>query len=217
MMTRLGAKVIEMGTLASGAGYGAKLNVKDDKGATYRIPAGGKTGTSQNWSDAWAVGFTPYYTIAIWFGFDKGGNSLGMNVSGASLAGPIWGNLMHEYNQGLPRRDFPRPPGIVDAVVCRASGLRPRPECPSTISLSFLAGTVPEEYCDQHGAGAVSAAIPVWIPGRPDRFGSQSGPSYDMPTIPENLRLLLELGGTSGPENQETEPEVPSDHNPLFD
>ncbi|MDR0599159.1 MAG: PBP1A family penicillin-binding protein [Treponema sp.] len=187
MMTRLCAKVIEMGTLASGAGYGAKLNVKDDKGATYRIPAGGKTGTTQNWSDAWAVGFTPYYTIAIWFGFDKGGNSLGMNVSGASLAGPIWGNLMQAYNQGLPRKDFPRPPGIVDATVCRSSGLLRNNACPPGITLSFLAGTVPEGYCDQHGVTA--EGLPEGLRGL--RY-SQDAMQYQMPTLPPELDYLLQ-------------------------
>ncbi|MDR2552663.1 MAG: PBP1A family penicillin-binding protein [Treponema sp.] len=188
MMTRLCAKVIEMGTLASGSGYGTKLNVKDDKGVVYRIPAGGKTGTTQNWSDAWAVGFTPYYTIAIWFGFDKGGNSLGMNVSGASLAGPIWGNLMQEYNQGLPRRDFPRPAGIVDATVCRSSGLLRNAACPPGITLSFLAGTVPEASCDQHGvtidslpAGLRNLRLP----------GNSLGPSLQMPSLPPELQYLF--------------------------
>ena len=210
IMTRLGAKAIEMGTLAYGSGYGSKLNVKDDKGVTYRIPAGGKTGTTQNWSDAWAIGYTPYYTIAIWFGFDKGGNSLGMNVSGATLAGPIWGNLMQEYNQNLPRREFPRPTGVVDAVVCRSSGLLPTADCPAVIGLTFLAGTVPAERCDQHGAGA--------------------SPSYmednvRMPVIPEELRYLFEGAGSSNSFDSSIfnfsfsseEPEMPFDHDPIWD
>ncbi|MDR2470966.1 MAG: PBP1A family penicillin-binding protein [Treponema sp.] len=208
MMTRLGAKAIEMGTLASGAGYGAKLNVRDDKGVIYRIPAGGKTGTSQNWADAWAVGYTPYYTIAIWFGFDKGGNSLGMDVSGASLAGPIWGNLMHEYNQGLPRRDFPRPSGIVDATVCRHSGLLPVEGCPSVITLSFLAGTVPADRCDlpEHGGTPVSRPMP-WM--------GDAG-IYDLPEIPDSLRRFLDGGTETGNASSEMDPELPA-HNPLSD
>ncbi|MDR2663754.1 MAG: PBP1A family penicillin-binding protein [Treponema sp.] len=219
IMTRLLAKVIEMGTLASGSGYGAKLNVKDDKGVTYRIPAGGKTGTSQNWADAWAVGFTPYYTIAIWFGFDKGGNSLGMNVSGASLAGPIWGNLMHEYNQNLPRRDFPRPPGIVDATVCRSSGLLRNPSCPPGISLSFLAGTVPTEYCDQHGV-SLDDALPggmLNLRRSGNRSGggiggviSQNPNAYEMPTIPPELQSILNAG------NSEMDGDLP-EYDPLTD
>ncbi|MDR2072289.1 MAG: PBP1A family penicillin-binding protein [Spirochaetaceae bacterium] len=209
IMTRLLSKVIEMGTLASGTGYGAKLNVKDDKGIVYRIPAGGKTGTSQNWSDAWTVGFTPYYTIAIWFGFDKGGNSLGMNVSGASLAGPIWGNLMKEYNQGLPRRDFPRPSGIVDATVCRSSGLLRNAACPPGISLSFLAGTAPTEYCDQHGVSFDSLPPGLQNLRVP---GGTSPSSYRMPNIPPELQAVLDRNLSS----PDTEPELP-EWDPLSD
>ncbi|MCL1928375.1 MAG: penicillin-binding transpeptidase domain-containing protein, partial [Treponema sp.] len=203
IMTKLGAKAIEMGTLAFGSGYGAKLNVKDDKGVTYRIPAGGKTGTTQNWADAWTVGYTPYYTIAIWFGFDKGGNSLGMNVSGATLAGPIWGNLMQQYNQGLPRRDFPRPGGVVDATVCRSSGLLPVSACPAGISLTFLAGTVPEEHCDQHGAGAGGRSM-----GFEDIIR--------MPEIPEEFRYLFE-GNNSRFDYNPEDPEIPFDYDPIWD
>ena len=162
IMSRLMAQTISIGTLASGTGFGSKLNVTDNRGAGYRIAAAGKTGTTQNWSDAWAVGYTPYYTIAIWFGFDKPGNTLGPNGTGAQICGPIWGDLMHEYNQGLPRRDFRRPPGVVDATVCRASGLLPTNDCPARVTLSFLSGTVPASPCDQHGPNAVS---PFVVPG----------------------------------------------------
>jgi penicillin-binding protein 1A len=213
MMTKLLDKVITVGTLASGSGYGAKLNVKDDKGVTYRIPAGGKTGTTQNWSDGWAVGFTPYYTIAIWFGFDKPGNSLGMNVSGASLAGPIWGNLMQAYNQGLPRRDFVRPSGITEGTVCRDSGMLRNSDCPSGISLTFLAGTVPTEVCDLHGEGAIRN---TWDPY--ERTSTFMGPGLNMdlqmPTLPPEL--LQGFSATPEAERTDTGVEIPS-YNPLWD
>jgi penicillin-binding protein 1A len=196
MMTRLLEKVITVGTLASGAGYGSKLNVRDDKGVSYRIPAGGKTGTTQNWSDAWAVGFTPYYTISIWFGFDKPGNSLGMNITGASLAGPIWGNLMQEYNQGLPRRDFVRPSGITDVTVCRSSGKLMTPDCPSGIALSFLAGTAPTEICDQHGPGAI---VTVYDPRRTTIFiGPELSSNLRMPSLPPELMQGAPRTGATG-------------------
>jgi penicillin-binding protein 1A len=208
MMTRLLGKVVEVGTLA---GQGYKFNVKDNKGVTYRIPMGGKTGTSQNWSDAWTVGFTPYYTVAIWFGFDKGGNSLGMNVNGENLAAPIWGNLMHEFNQGLPRREFPRPAGIADAAVCRASGLLPRNECPTTVGLHFLAGTVPTEYCDQHGVPLDS------LPRGLRDIGGMSS-AFGMPVLPEELLLLLNMESRIYEyDDIEENPEVPLDYDPLLD
>jgi penicillin-binding protein 1A len=209
MMTRLLGKVIEVGTLA---GQGYKFNVKDDKGAVYRIPVGGKTGTSQNWSDAWTVGFTPYYTIAIWFGFDKGGNSLGMNVNGENLAAPIWGNLMNRYNQGLPRKEFPRPGGIVDAGVCKDSGLVPRPACPTVVSLQFLAGTVPTDFCNQHGV-PLDAMPKGW-----ENFGNSGSSSPDAIQrleVPNELKWLFESKPKTNTSTED--PEVPTDYDPLVD
>ena len=188
IMSKLMAQTISIGTLASGTGFGSKLNVTDDKGMSYRIPAAGKTGTTQNWSDAWAVGYTPYYTIAIWFGFDKPGNSLGTNGTGAQLCGPIWGDLMHEYNQGLPRRDFPRPSGIVDATVCRASGLLPLEDCPARVTLSFLAGTVPAEFCNQHGPNANSRfEVHGGIKANAALWADDFTPELQMPSLPPEL------------------------------
>jgi penicillin-binding protein 1A len=217
IMTRLLAYSISIGTLASGSGFGSKLNVADEKGTTYRIPAAGKTGTTQNWSDAWAVGYTPYYTIAIWFGFDKPGNSLGNDVTGASLAAPIWGDLMHEYNQGLPRRDFVRPSGVVDATVCRASGLVPTADCPNLVTLSFLAGTVPVMPCDQHGPGSNSRfEIANTLTTSAALWGDDLASDLQMPTLPPEL--LNDLPGN--PVQPDSSPgmgvELPS-YNPLLD
>jgi len=114
----------------------------------------GKTGTTQNWADAWTVGFSPYYTTAIWFGFDRPGNSLGLNLTGSTLAGPIWADYMREIHLGLPFRDFVRPSsGIVDATVCIRSGLLLTEYCnEGEATLPFLSGTQPVHTCDYHGA-----------------------------------------------------------------
>ncbi|GHU04213.1 penicillin-binding protein [Spirochaetia bacterium] len=156
VMTSMLKKTVEIGTLQYGAGYGAKFSFKDENGNRFRMPAAGKTGTPQNWSDAWAVGFTPYYTTAIWFGFDKPGNSLGVNLTGATLAGPVWGDYMREIHQGLPYRDFVRPAsGIVDVRVCAKSGLLLTAACnQGDVVLPFLSGTEPHETCNIHSGNA---------------------------------------------------------------
>jgi penicillin-binding protein 1A len=120
------------------------------------MPAAGKTGTPQNWSDAWAVGYTPYYTTAIWFGFDKPGNSLGVSLTGATLAGPVWGDYMREIHQGLPLKDFSKPAtGIREVSVCAKSGLLKTPSCnEGEVLLPFLEGTQPAEYCNIHGGNS---------------------------------------------------------------
>ncbi|MDR2158565.1 MAG: PBP1A family penicillin-binding protein [Treponema sp.] len=155
IMTSMMKKTVESGTLAYGAGYGNKFTFKDEKGSRFRMPAAGKTGTPQNWSDAWAVGYTPYYTTAIWFGFDKPGNSLGVNLTGATLAGPVWGDYMREIHQGLPLKEFSKPAtGIREVSVCAKSGLLKTPACnEGEVLLPFLEGTQPAEYCNIHGGG----------------------------------------------------------------
>jgi len=113
------------------------------------IDIAGKTGTTQNWADAWTVGFTPYITTAVWVGFDRGGfNSLGTNQTGAVTAGPIWAKFMRDAHQNLAPRQFVAPnSGISYQQVTAQSGLLP----PSgyegrVINEIFLSGTEPSEY-----------------------------------------------------------------------
>jgi len=152
IMTRLMEFVVTGGTLAYGTSSGSKLTYKDSEGKTFKMPLAGKSGTTQNWSDAWVVGYTPYYTTAMWYGFDKPGNSLGISQTGEMLTSPLWGNYMRDIHNGLPQKSFTRPSGISDAAVCRGSGLLATESCPQTIYLPFLEGTVPGRYCDIHGS-----------------------------------------------------------------
>lgn len=152
VMTSLLRNTISSGTLGWASGYERKFSFTDDKGRKFTIPAGGKTGTTQNWADAWTVGFTPYYTSALWFGFDRRGLSLGLDNTGATLAGPAWGDYMHEIHKGLPYRDFVRPQnGLVQATVCKKSGLLPTEHCTDgKTTLDYLEGTQPTSYCTYH-------------------------------------------------------------------
>jgi len=152
IMTSLLQKTVESGTLAYAAGYGSKFTYRDPEGNKFSLPAAGKTGTTQNWADAWTVGFTPYYTTAVWFGFDRPGNSLGVTQTGATIAGPTWADFMREIHQGLPMKDFVRPnTGLIDVTVCARSGLLPTPDCnEGTVTATFLEGTQPTRYCDIH-------------------------------------------------------------------
>jgi penicillin-binding protein 1A len=115
----------------------------------FNQPVGGKTGTTQNWADAWTVGFTPYYTTALWFGFDQGGsNSLGTNQTGAVTTGPVWGRYVNEIHQGLPRREFPRPAeGLTEVTVSARSGKLPTEDYDGpTREEIFITGTEPREF-----------------------------------------------------------------------
>lgn len=221
VMTTLLKKTVEIGTLRSGSGYGSKFVFKDENGDAFRMPAAGKTGTTQNWSDAWTVGFTPYYTTAIWFGFDKPGNSLGIDLTGATLAGPVWGDFMRDIHQGLPRKDFVRPAtGVVDVAVCAKSGLIPTSSCnEGTVTLSFLSGTQPDRYCDLHAADALIAGV------RGNRASGYVFPGGDavpepdgLPSLPTGLfdSILSLYEDVEEETNPDYGLDIP-DYNPLLD
>ena len=152
IMTDMLQRVIASGTLAGATASGSIFKQTHESGKTYTIPMAGKTGTTQNWADAWTVGFSPYYTTAIWFGFDRPGNSLGVEQTGATVAAPIWAGYMRDIHKGLPYKDFPRPQsGLVSVGVCAVSGLLPTEHCnEGTVNLLYLEGTQPTAYCDIH-------------------------------------------------------------------
>jgi penicillin-binding protein 1A len=191
IMNSILKKTVEIGTLARGAGWGSRFVYRDENGNRFTMPMAGKTGTTQNWLDAWAVGYSPYYTTAIWFGFDKPGNTLGVDLTGSTLAGPVWGEFMREMHQGLPFRDFVRPStGIIDVSVCRTSGLLPTQQCSAgEITLPFLIGTQPTRYCDIHVE--TIAARPPTVP-MDISIGMNPDPILDtltMPKLPEGFEV----------------------------
>jgi len=149
VMTDLLQNTVKVGTLARGSGWGGKFRFTDANGKRFTMPMGGKTGTTQNTTDAWAQGFSPYYTSVFWFGFDQKGPTLG-NMTGATLSGLAWGDYMHDIHEGLPYKDFSKPQqGIIEATVCVKSGLLPTEDCVSgQKSIAFLEGTEPTTICE---------------------------------------------------------------------
>jgi penicillin-binding protein 1A len=143
---------VSMGTLGWPSRYGAKFTYTDANGKSYQMPAGGKTGTTQNWANAWAVGYTPYTSTAVWFGFDGGGQTLSTSLTGSTLAGPALADYMRIAHEDLPYKDFPMPQtGLIKATVCSVSGLILTDACigrPTT--QYFLEGTQPVTTCDLH-------------------------------------------------------------------
>lgn len=188
VMTNLLKKTLEIGTLG---GQSGKFIWTDAEGKKVRIAAAGKSGTTQNWADAWTVGYTPYYTTAIWFGFDKPGNTLGLNLTGALLAGPIWGDFMREIHTGLPARDFTRPPdGVVDVRVCAKSGQLLTNKCNSgSVVLTFHDKYRPSKPCEYHeNAAAAERMFMEQFSVELNNYDAGSSQEYKMPTL--NLDIL---------------------------
>jgi penicillin-binding protein 1A len=196
IMTDLLKNTLRVGTLSWASGYEGKFTFKDKNGKSFVMPAAGKTGTTQNWADAWTVGFTPYYTTAIWFGFDKRGLSLGLDNTGATLAGPAWGDYMNLIHQNEPYRDFVRPQtGLVNATVCKKSGLLPTGACSDgTASLYFLDGTQPTSYCDYHENNDNLKRISM------DRLQSESFSVGQKPIVLDTSALTLDPSLFTDPE-----------------
>ncbi len=180
-------RVVKTGTLQWPSEGGNVFTYTDAMGKKFTIPAAGKTGTTQNWADAWTVGFTPYMTTAIWFGFDRPGNSLGVNQSGAVLAGDIWAHYMRDIHKGLPYRPFARPQsGLVEVTVCAVSGLLPTAACnEGTVTLLYYEGTQPNQLCDVHVFGAERDRSLL------DKLGNQMRLLDGQPQADPTLRLNI--------------------------
>ena len=105
-------------------------------------------GTTDNYRDAWFIGYTPDLLALVWIGFDDGASVPG---TGASAALPIWADLMKQIPQHLSGGWFPMPPGVLKKEVCAHSGRLAVPgRCPTTYEEYFLTDHLPTESCGQH-------------------------------------------------------------------
>ncbi len=117
----------------------------------FDYPAAGKTGTTNDCTDAWFVGYTPRVVCGAWVGFDDR-RSLGGGMTGAVAALPIWTEFMKSAHLGLPREPFRRPPGVVVRRICAETGALAAPECPDVLDEVFVEGTEPVRECPVHGS-----------------------------------------------------------------
>ena len=197
-----------------------KFDYKTDKGQKYSIHAGGKTGTTQNWADAWTVGFTPYNTAAFWFGFDKPGQSLGLKITGATLAGFAWGDYMREIHRGMLSKDFNKPAeGVIEVTVCSVSGKIPTPECRKTTTQWVLTGTQPTDICPVHGgkASSTSSVSIARLKGEMIQSGTRIRSDFDFVPLKLNLDFLNGIEVNSNIEEPEASPESNDASNRLPD
>lgn len=115
----------------------------------FTRPAGGKTGTSNNFCDNWFIGFTPQITAGTWVGFDEK-ISIGYQQDGAKNGVPVWTEFMIAAHDSLPIMDFAEPEGIVHSDVCLESGEIATDRCLEVRNEIFITGTEPTETCHIH-------------------------------------------------------------------
>ena len=110
------------------------------------MPAAGKTGTTEAYNDLWFVGFTPYYTCAVWSGFD---NNEKLPQADRNFHKELWKKVMNRIHEDLPIRTFEMPASVQEATVCRETGLLPSDYC-DTVTEYFDVSTIPTETCEEH-------------------------------------------------------------------
>jgi penicillin-binding protein 1A len=156
----------------------------------------GKTGTTDKYTDAWFIGYSPRITVGVWVGRNLK-VPIGPKMSGAHAALPIWTRFMEAYLDTLTdeerKEDFPVPPGIVFSPVDWYTGRRAIPDCPRTVLEAFLEGTEPADSCapdlHQHHELPWPFQEPFYTP-RPDE---------PMPT----LEAIMVADQRMNPENEE--------------
>jgi penicillin-binding protein 1A len=143
LMTSLMQTVMDRGT-----GGSARWKYK------FNRPAAGKTGTTQGWSDAWFVGFTPQIAAGCWFGVDDFQVPLGPGQDGSRAALPAWSMFMKAAHDSLalPSAKFEKPEGIQDREICNVTKKLPLPACPVEKEI-FKEGTEPTQNCKVHKTG----------------------------------------------------------------
>lgn len=129
VMTNILRGVVQRGTAA--------------RAAALNWPLGGKTGTTDDFTDAWFVGFDPDITIGIWVGHDTK-RPLGPSETGAQAALPIWIDVMKAYiGDRKEKPEFAQPGNIVFLSVDKGNGVQVDPATPGAINEAFISGTQP--------------------------------------------------------------------------
>jgi len=141
--------------------------------AGFTLPAAGKTGTTNDFVDAWFIGYTPHLISGVWVGFDQPKTILSNGYAG-DLAVPIWASFMKVATKGAKPDWFDRPSNVVGVNVCRLSGQLPNGGCGAVRVVDdlgnvdvrsmvytdyFVRGTQPTTLCPLHPAGAFTDAV----------------------------------------------------------
>ena len=129
----------------------------------FHLPAGGKTGTTNDGTNVWFVGYTTDLIAGVWYGLDRP-SKIKDNAQGGVLAAPAWTAFMTEVYRRMPAPpDWPKPLSIVTREIDVSSGLLQTPYCPRDLVTSefYISGTEPTRDCDKHGPYANPGLTPV--------------------------------------------------------
>jgi penicillin-binding protein 2D len=190
------------------------------RAAGFSLPAAGKTGTTNDYHDAWFVGFTPKLVTGVWVGYDQPRTIIGNGYAG-TLAVPMWARFMKSATSGDEPTWFRAPATIGSATICRLSGKLATDGCRAVpmaddegnISIRsqvytehFVHGTEPVDYCPLHSGdfgslGALASAdLPPHSNGRPPEARGDER----RPAVTGGIVTPQSPASTSTPEPQES-------------
>jgi len=175
LMTHMLADVVNYGTAWKARQLG------------FKLPAAGKTGTTNDYHDAWFVGYTPRLVTGVWIGFDQPQTIMSSGYA-AEVAVPLWAGFMRSATAGDPAEWYKAPKNIVAAQVCRLSGKRPTEACEGATVMNddgeasnqsmvyteyFVRGTEPDEDCPIHQR-SIFTRVAGWFGGASPTAPSQN-------------------------------------------
>jgi penicillin-binding protein 1A len=177
---------------------------------TLPPPVAGKTGTTNAYTDAWFVGFSPEFCVGVWVGYDDPSRTLGPGATGADVALPIWIDIFKQIDAlklRTPRPDFEAPPGIVIVPMDLKTGRRGVGPCSRVIMEAFIQGQEPDKDCS--GTTVAMSKLPYYL----QRAFYQ--PKEQEPTLaaPDASAQTGE-GGESPAPDEEPPPPPPKPPNP---
>jgi penicillin-binding protein 1A len=140
-----------------------------DRGTAYAAhtladPLAGKTGTTNGYTDAWFIGFSPEYTVGVWVGYDDPSRSLGSGATGADIALPIWIDVFKQFEQQklrVAQKDFDMPPGVVLVPMDLRTGRRGVGPCGRVVMGAFVQGQEPDKDCS--GGTVAVSKLPYYL------------------------------------------------------
>ena len=169
--------------------------------AGFTLPAAGKTGTTNDYVDAWFVGFTPHVVTGVWIGFDQPSTIVPNGYAG-DLAVPLWASFMRTATRGDKPDWFDRPANVIGVDVCRVSGKLPNGGCNSVEVVArdgsletrsmvyteyFVKGTQPTTACPLHPSSSIM-----------DRLAGLLGKDADKPVAADEAGLPPAGTSTTG-------------------
>ncbi len=149
---------------------------KSLKSFSQQYPSAGKTGTTDDYRDAWFIGYTPQVITGIWIGYDKPRPG-GKGFTGGAVAAPIWERFMRKAVALKPIVDFAQPDSVVSVAIDPVTGYLAAPDCPERRNEFYITGTEPTEYCPKHGGDATKASSQPLL--QPDAVEQQSETSVE--------------------------------------